>query len=112
MKRLLLLGAVAALVVAAVVMGDNAKPAKGGTDDAARATALKLFASLTHEQKKLVLKEFSDKERKVEPFPPVERPGLPFGKLTAEHKALVDERISCITSAHGGERCLTVVIQT
>src|SRR5437016_4121253 len=112
MKRLLLFGAVAVAIGAAVVLGDNAKPAKDGTDEAARAVAIKLFASLTDEQKKLALKDLGDKERTVEQFPAVERPGLPFGKLTPEQKAMVEELISGMTSAYGAERCLTVLKQT
>lgn len=112
MKRLLLFGVVIAMIGAAVVLGDNAKTPKGGSDAAARATAVKLFATLTDEQKALAVKEFGDKERKVEQFPGVERPGLPFGKLTAEQKALVEELISGMTSAYGAERCLAVLKQT
>jgi hypothetical protein len=110
MKRLLLISAVVVLLGAAVVIGQGKKDA--GSDDAARAAAVKLFASLTDEQKKLAVKEFTDKERLVEQFPPVERPGLPFTKLNAEQKALVEEVVRGLTSEYGASRCLEVAKQT
>jgi hypothetical protein len=112
MKRLLLVGGALGLIVAAVVLGDNSKPGKGGSDEAARAAAVKLFQSLDESQKKLALKDLDDKERRVEQFPPVERPGLPFDKLSAEQKALAAEAIRAMTSDYGAERCLAVLKQT
>jgi hypothetical protein len=112
MKRLLLCGGAVGLIVAAVVLGDNSRPAKGGSDEAARAAAIKLFQSLDENQKKLALKDLDDKERRVEQFPPVERPGLPFDKLSAEQKALAAEAIKAMTSDYGAERCLAVLKQT
>src|ERR1019366_7231000 len=52
-------------------------------DEAALAAALKLFQSLTDEQKKIAVKEFTDKDRYTEQFPEVKRPGLPYAELTA-----------------------------
>src|SRR5262249_29213479 len=112
MKRLLLLAAALGLLAAVAVLGDNSKPGKGGTDDASRTVAVKLFQSLSEEQKKLALKDFDDKDRRTEQFPPVERPGLPFEKLTAEQKALATEAIRAMTSEYGAERCLAVLKQT
>jgi hypothetical protein len=112
MKRLLLLATALGFLTVALVLGDNAKPGKGGSDDAARAAALKLFQSLSEEQKKLALKDLDDKERRSEQFPAVERPGLPFDKLTAEQKALANDAIQAMTSDFGAERCLTVLKQT
>jgi Protein of unknown function (DUF3500) len=112
MKRLLLVGGVVGLIVAAAVLGDNSRPAKGGSDEASRAAAIKLFQSLDESQKKLALNDFDDKERRVEQFPPVERPGLPFDKLTAEQKSLAAEAIRAMTSDYGAERCLAVLKQT
>src|SRR5262249_48838394 len=110
MKRLLLLVCVAAFAVA-VVLG-QAKKAESSRDDAARAAAAKLFKSLTDDQKKLALKPLDDKERYKEEFPPVERQGLPFNKLTAEQKALAEDAIRAMTSDYGAERCLQVAKQT
>jgi hypothetical protein len=81
-------------------------------DEAARAAAVKLFQSLNDDQKKLALKEFTDKERFVEQFPEVKRPGLPFAKLTAEQKAMVADVVKAMTSTYGAERCLEVAKQT
>ncbi len=81
-------------------------------DEAARAAAVKLFQSLDAEQKKLAVREFKDKERHVEQFPEVKRPGLPFAKLTAEQKAMVADVVKAMTSAYGAERCLEVAKQT
>jgi hypothetical protein len=98
------------LVSGAVLMGR----AGGDTapDEAARAAAVKLFQSLDAEQKKLAVKEFNDKERYVEQFPEVKRPGLPFAKLTAEQKTMVAEVVKAMTSPYGAERCLEVAKQT
>ena len=81
-------------------------------DETARAAAVKLFQSLDADQKKLAVREFSDKERFVEQFPEVKRPGLPFAKLTAEQKAMAADVVKAMTSAYGAERCLEVAKQT
>ena len=105
MKRLLLLGFSVAFLAAVAVLGRPAdKPAQG--DDAVRAAAIKLFQSLTDEQKKLALKDLDDKDRYAEVFPPVERKGLPFTTLTADQKALIDDIVRAMTSEYGASRCL------
>jgi hypothetical protein len=110
MKRVLPIGCVVLLgALAGLVSRGERTPSP---DEAARAAAVKLFKSLTDEQKKLALKPFDDKERHVEQFPPVERPGLPFTKLTAEQKALVDDVVRAMTSEYGAARCLEVAKQT
>jgi hypothetical protein len=81
-------------------------------DEAAHLAVKKLFASLTDEQKKLAVKPFDDKERYVEAFPAVTRPGLPFEKMTAEQKALAEDVVRAMTSSYGAERCLQVATQT
>jgi hypothetical protein len=110
MKRLLLLLACAFVLGGAVVVGWGAKaPAP---DEAARAAAIKLFDSLTDGQKKAAVKDFNDKERFVEAFPAVERPGLSFDKLSAEQKKLVEDVLRAMTSDYGAGRCLAVAKQT
>jgi hypothetical protein len=111
MKRLLLFGFCAALLAGAMVLGRPAdKPPPG--DDAARTAAIKLFQSLTDEQKKLALKDLDDKDRYAEVFPPVERKGLAFTTLTADQKALIDDVVRAMTSEYGASRCLEVAKQT
>jgi hypothetical protein len=110
MKRLFLLVCVTAFAVA-VVLG-QAKKADSSGDDAARAAAVKLYKSLTDDQKKLALKPLDDKERYKEEFPAVERLGLPFSKLTADQKALAEDAVRAMTSDYGAERCLQVAKQT
>jgi hypothetical protein len=110
MKRLLHLGGVMAVFGAAVLLSKGERAA--GPDEAARAAAVKLFKSLSDEQKKLALKPFDDKERYVEMFPGNVRPGLPFDQLTPEQKALVEEIVKGMTSEYGAARCLEVAKQT
>lgn len=111
MNRLLQMGCIVALGGVAVVAGRTGKNAAPG-DEAARAAAIKLFESLTEAQKQLALKDVNDKERYVEQFPPVERPGLPFTQLTAAQKTLVEEAVRAMTSEYGASRCLAVAQQT
>jgi len=80
-------------------------------DEAARAAILKLFASLTDEQKKAALRELDDKDRYKEDFPGVQRPGVPFSKMTAEQKAMVADVVKTICSDYGATRCLEVAKQ-
>src|SRR5262245_19598847 len=98
------------LVGSAVVLGQARKG--DPTDAAARAAAVKLYQSLTEEQKKLAVKDFNDKERYAEVFPAAERPGLSYDKLTAEQKALIDDVVRYMTSEYGASRCLEVAKQT
>src|SRR5262249_6965959 len=44
--------------------------------------------------------------------PAVSRPGLPYAKLSAEQKALIDEVVRATTSEYGAMRCLEVAKQT
>lgn len=106
MKCVLQIGCMLLLGVA-VVFGQNQK----STDDAARAAINKLYESLNEDQKKLALKDFDDKERYVEQFPGVQRPGLPFTKLTAEQKVLFGDVVRAMTSEYGSARCLEVAKQ-
>jgi hypothetical protein len=111
MKRLLLFGFCAALLAGAMVLGQSGKT-KGNNDDAARAAAIKLFKSLTDEQKKLALKDVDDKDRYAEVFPPVERKGVPLKMLTADQKGLIDDVVRAMTSEYGASRCLEVAKQS
>jgi hypothetical protein len=97
------------ILSAAVLLGQAQKaPAP---DEAARATAMKLFASLNDEQKKMAVRDFDDKDRYNETFPGVQRPGVPFSKLTAEQKAMVADVVKTICSEYGASRCLEVAKQ-
>jgi hypothetical protein len=109
MRKLLALAGVV-LMFGTVLLAQNKKPA--ATDDAARAAAIKLYKSLTDEQKKLAVKDFNDKERWKQDFPAVERPGLPYKMLTAEQKAMIDEVIESMCSEYGSRICLEVEKQT
>ncbi len=110
MKRLLLVGSLLLMVAVAALVsrGDRA----AGPDETARAAAIKLWGSLSDEQKKLALKDINDKERYKEEFPPVKRPGLPFSMLTAQQKKMVEEVVRGMTSEYGAQRCLEVAKQT
>jgi hypothetical protein len=77
-------------------------------DEAARAAAIKLFNSVTADQKKVAVKCFNDKERLVEDFPAGNRPGLPMAKMTAGQKKLVEDLVRATTSDYGASRCLAV----
>ena len=54
----------------------------------ARDASLKLWSSLSDDQKAQTLRPFDDKERYKETFPPVKRPGLPVSKLSKEQAAV------------------------
>jgi Protein of unknown function (DUF3500) len=110
MRILFAIGLSVFLVGAAALLGRAGRDTS--PDEAARAAAVKLFQSLDAEQKKLTLKEFGDKERLVEQFPAVQRPGLPIAKLTAEQKAMVVDVVKAMTSAYGAERCLEIAKET
>lgn len=106
--KLLLQGGCLVLLGAAVVLGQNKK----APDDAARAAVLKLFESLSDEQKKLAVRDLDDKDRYVEIFPETDRKSLSFAKLTAEQKVQVDEVVKAMCSAYGAKCCLEVAKQT
>lgn len=111
MKRLVPLFAV--VVFVGVLWVNRAQPQKqAGPDETARAAAVKLWESLTDAQKKLALKDVADKERYVEQFPEVKRPGLPFKDLTAEQKTLANDAVRAMLSDYGATRCLEVAKQT
>lgn len=110
MKRMLAV-LVALLLISVVAYVSRAVPPIT-SDERARAAALKLFQSLADEQKKLAVKEFTDKDRYTEQFPEVTRPGLPYSKLTAEQKEMVDGVIKAMTSEYGAKRCLEVAKQS
>jgi hypothetical protein len=112
MKRLLQIACGAGVLGVAVLAGYADKKKVIADDEASRNAVVQLFQSLTAEQKQLALKNFDDKERHVEQFPAVERPGLPFNKLTAAQKVLVDEAVRAMLSAYGASRCLEVARQT
>jgi hypothetical protein len=106
MKRLMKLGCLALLLALALMFG------KPGQTAPAEDAALKLWTSLSADQKKEALLPFSDKERYQEVFPANERPGLPFTKLTKEQKELVDQTIQAMTTKYGAERIAKVAKQT
>jgi hypothetical protein len=110
MKRLIPFGGVLLFLLAVAFAAQEKKST--ATDDAARAAAIKLFKSLSDDQKKQALKDFSDKDRYREDFPAVERKGLPYKELTAEQRAMIDEVVRAMCSDYGAQRCLTVAKQT
>ena len=110
MKRFLVFG-LSVLLLSAAIFGSRPIPVDAA-DEALRASAIKLFQSLTDEQKKLAVLDVGDKERYKEVFPAAKRPGIPYSKLTMEQKALIVEVIKTMTSDYGAERCLEVAKQT
>ncbi|MBI1831819.1 MAG: DUF3500 domain-containing protein [Planctomycetes bacterium] len=110
MKKTIAIFASLFLVGVAVYLGRAVPPQT--SDEVARAAAMKLYQSLTDDQKKLALKAFSDKDRYTEQFPEVQRPGLPYSKLTAEQKTLVDGVIDAMCSGYGAKRCKDVAKQS
>jgi len=109
MKRFTQLASVIVVIVAALASRAGRAP---GADEAARAAAIKLYQSLSADQKKLAVKDLHHKERYLEQFPAVKRDGLPFSMLTAEQKAMVDDVVRGMTSDYGAQRCLEVAKQT
>jgi hypothetical protein len=110
MKRLFPLCGVVLFLAAVGWAALDSKPA--ASDDAARAAAIKLFNTLSDDQKKKAVKEFDDKDRYKEEFPAVERKGLPYAELTAEQKALIEDVVRAMCSEYGASRCLEVAKQT
>jgi hypothetical protein len=110
MKRIIAVMFSLALIGAAVYVSRAVPPIT--SDDLARAAALRLYQSLTDEQKKLAVKEFTDKDRYTEKFTPGKRPGLPLKDLTKEQKEMVEGVITAMTSEYGAKRCLEVAKQT
>jgi hypothetical protein len=93
-----------------VVLAEGKKPS--GNDEAAHAAAVKLYQSLTDDQKKDATLAYDDKEKYKEDFPAVVRKGIAFTKLTPEQKAMITEVIAAMTSDYGAMRCLEVGKQT
>lgn len=110
MKKLIATVSCVMLITGAAYVSRAVQP--GSPDETARAAALKLFQSLNDEQKKLAVKEFSDKDRYTEQFPEVKRPGLPFAMLTKEQKALADDVVKAMCSEYGAKICLEVAKQS
>ncbi len=106
MKRFILIG-VSILVIGSAVLVGRPTPVDAA-DEASRASAIKLFQSLTDEQKKLAVLDFSDKERYKEVFPAAKRPGIAYSQLKAEQKALIVDVVKAMTSEYGAQRCLEV----
>ena len=109
MKKCFVLGLTAILMCVAVFL---ARPTATAADDAERANAIKLFRSLTDEQKKLAVLDFNDKERFKEVFPASKRPGIPYTMLTAEQKTMIVDVVKAMTSEYGAQRCLEVTKET
>jgi hypothetical protein len=109
MKRLCQLGCVLVLATTVAVSRDTKSMAN---DEAARAAAIKLFKSLTDDQKKLAVLAFEDKERFKEDFPAVERKGITYKMLTPEQKAMIEDVVRSMCSEYGAQRCLEVAKQT
>lgn len=108
MRPLLCLVCVLILGVVAMLGQAQKEPSP---DAAARAAILKLYKSLTDEQKKAALQKADDKDRYTETFPAAKRPGVPFSKLTAEQKATVADVVKATCSEYGAKRCLEVAKQ-
>lgn len=98
------------LVLGLVVVVSRAQ--KDSPDQAARAAAVKLFNSLSEEQKKSALLPVDDKDRNTEAFPAVVRKGIEFKQLKPEQVAMVDELVQAMTSEYGATRCAAVGKQT
>jgi hypothetical protein len=110
MKKLIASAACLCLIASAVYVSRAVQP--GSSDDAARVAALKLFQSLSDEQKQLAVKDFADKDRYTEQFPEVKRPGLPFANLSKEQRGLLDDVIKAATSEYGAKILLEVAKQS
>ncbi len=106
MKHFILLGVSVLLIGAAVYVSRANRPA--APDDDARAAAIKLFQSLSDEQKKTALREAKDKDRYTEAFPAVKRPGIAFSTLKAEQRTMINDVIKAMCSEYGAQRCLEI----
>lgn len=110
MKRFCLVGLSLTLIGTAAFI---AKPLSAeASDDAVRAHVIKLFQSLTEEQKKIAVLDVADKERYKEVFPASKRPGIPYTQLKPEQKALIVDVVKAMTSEYGAQRCLEVTKET
>jgi hypothetical protein len=98
------------LIGSVVVLSPAARLATA--DETARAAAIKLYQSLSDEQKKSAVKDLKDKDRYTEAFPAVNRPGIPYAKLSAEQKGIIDEVVKAMTSEYGYQRCTEIPKET
>jgi hypothetical protein len=106
MKRLLQL---TCLVAVAGLAWLGRSPAQTAPAEEA---ALKLWKSLSEEQKKEALLPFGDPERYKEFFTPIKRPGLTVNKLNKEQKELLEQALAAITTKYGAERMTRDAKQT
>jgi hypothetical protein len=105
-----MLGVVCVLIVGVVAMLAQAQKEES-PDAKARAAILKLYKSLSDEQKKDAVQKADDKDRYTETFPAGKRPGVSFEKLTAEQKAMVADVVKATCSEYGAKRCLEIAKQ-
>jgi len=110
MKKLLTMCMALSLVGGMVFVGDAAR--LSAPDDAARAALIKLYKSLSEEQKKQALLDFKDKDRHAEVFPASKRKGIPYANLNADQKGLIEEVVRSMTSDYGAQRCLQIPKET
>ncbi len=108
--RRMLLWLVCVLILGVVALLGQAQKEES-PDAKARAAILKLYKSLSDEQKKAALQKADDKDRYNETFPATKRPGISFDKLTAEQKAMVADVVKSTCSEYGAKRCLEIAKQ-
>ena len=77
-----------------------------------RAAAIKLYQSLSDDQKKQAVRDFKDKDRHTEAFPAVKRQGIPYANLSAEQKTMIEDIVKSMTSEYGAQRCLQIPKET
>ncbi|MSQ96885.1 MAG: DUF3500 domain-containing protein [Gemmataceae bacterium] len=106
MKHIILLGVSVLLIGAAVFVSRANRPS--APDDDARAAVIKLFQSLSDEQKALALRDVKDKDRYTEAFPAVKRPGIAFSTLKVEQRTMINDVIKAMCSEYGAQRCLEI----
>jgi len=106
MRRLIQFGCLAAVAGLALLF---ARPAVTAPAEDA---ALKLWNSLSEDQRKEALLPWDSKERYKEEFPAVKRPGLAFAKLSKEQKELVFDAMKAVTTEYGTERALKISKET
>jgi hypothetical protein len=109
MKRFILSGTSFLLMTAAIVLS---RSTHAGADDELRSGVIKLYQSLTEDQKKLAVLDLQDKDRFSEVFPAAKRPGIPYTKLQPEQKAIIEEVVKTMTSEYGAKRCFEIMKET
>ncbi len=110
MKRILATILSGLLLVGAVIVGRANRA--DAADEVARTAAIRLYRSLTDEQKKAALLDFNDKDRRTQAFPAVKRPGVAFSQLSVEQKTMVEAAVKAMTSKYGARRCLETTKET